>query len=190
MKDIPTQKLLIEANKKLEKYKTDLLLDEVIKKLEKIVKKKERKKAKSSPREFIKKKMKYKVDKELKKMKSLTKTKKTGKGISVDLNKDLKELLEMKKQGIKLTTISKETFKDGRQIGGWITHYKKKLSDEQLKVLGLKAVEGNRLIKYLKIREKYDNELSKEGITESEKALLLNNIAKIEALIKREERKQ
>ncbi len=80
MKEIPTGKLLVEANKKLQKYKTDLLLDEVSHKLQRILQTKQRKKAKSSPREFIKKKMKYKVDKELRKLRSISKTKKTGKG--------------------------------------------------------------------------------------------------------------
>jgi hypothetical protein len=122
-------------------------------------------------------------------MKSLKKTKKTGNGAKVNLEEDFKELLEMKQNGIKLNTVSKQTFKDGRNIGDWLAHHKKKLSESQLQLLGLIAVK-DKLTKYLNIRERYDKELSKEGLSDNEKALLLNNMSKIEALIKREERKQ
>ena len=58
-KDENTQKLLIDVIKKLQDYKTDLLLKEATIKLEKLSShKKNIKKDKSSPQEFIKKKMK------------------------------------------------------------------------------------------------------------------------------------
>ncbi len=69
MKKESTKKLLIEAIKKLEDYKTELLLKDVIVKLEKLSHKKTIKKDKSGPKELIKKKMKYRVEKALRKEK-------------------------------------------------------------------------------------------------------------------------
>jgi hypothetical protein len=208
MKNEPTEKLLIEASKKLEKYKTDLLLNkvsqklekhktdaflkEVIEKLNKIVKKKERKKAKSSPREFIKKKMKYKVDKELKKMKSLGKTKQTGTGTEQEFDEkiqaDFNEILEMKKKGIDLKNDSTK-LKRGAIVKNWIRTHKKFLSDEQLELLGVDRDVKSKLTRLKNQNEKELNDLSKkENLSEDEKKkiqALLNNKKMITNTIKK-----
>ena len=47
------------------------------------------------------------------------------------------ELLQMKNEGRQVNTQSKETLSNGIQVGPWLRDNRKKLSDEQLKLLGL-----------------------------------------------------
>jgi hypothetical protein len=202
LENYKTDLLVNEAKIKLEKYKTDLLLNEATKKLDKMVKKKERKKAKSSPREFIKKKMKYKVDKELRKLRSLERKKKTGKGkiekgklANFDFQKDFNEILDiMDKTGKKFTYSSKETFEDGRQIGSWIKYHKKKLTPEQLELLGL---DSDIVAKYIRLKNANIEKLSKlyenKEIPEKDKKItetfLKNAIERLEKTIQKEEKR-
>ena len=117
--------------------------------------------------------------------------KKVGKGIEpINLEEDYKELLQLKQQGVQLTTTVDFTFKDGRNVGVWIKNHREKLNKEQLDALDLKPVhKGKPIDKYMKLKEKYIKALS-SATSSSEKALLMNNLKQVEKLIGRETRKK
>ena len=105
------------------------------------------------------------------------------------IDNDYKELLQLKQQGVQLTTTVDFTFKDGRKVGRWIVNHKRQLNKEQLEALGLIEVQTKPIDKYMKLKEKYIKALS-SATSSSEKALLMNNLKQVEKLIGRETRKK
>lgn len=96
--DDDTKRDLINVIKKLQKYKTESDLKEVASKLKQISMKKNVPKDKSSPKEFIKQKMKYKVKKarDEKKKESLSKLKEFISGRSKSQGTEEKAMKEKK----------------------------------------------------------------------------------------------